>query len=64
MQVKLNCGLIILEFAALIEQLMMDGQYFALEHILKLHADKFRGSPVNHGAQKERGNCPMDSSKK
>ena len=64
MQVKLNCGLIILEFAELTEQLMTDGQYFAQEHILKLRAVKSRGSLVNHGGLKETGNCLMDSSKK
>lgn len=64
MQVKLSCGLTILEFAVLTEQLMTDGHYFALEHIPKLHAVKFRGSPDNHGSLKEIGNCPMDFSRK
>ena len=64
MQVKLNCGLIILEFAELTEQLMMDGQFFVLEHILKLLADKSRGSLVNHGSLKETGNCLIGYSKK
>ena len=64
MQVKLNCGLTILEFAALTEQLMTDGHYFALEHIPKLRAVKFRGSLVSRGALNENGNCPMDFSRK
>ena len=64
MQGRLNCGLTILEFAVLIEQLMTDGHYFVKEHILKLRAVKFRGSRVNHGSLKETGNCLMDFSKK
>lgn len=64
MLVRSNCGLTTLEFVALIKPPMTDGQYFVLEHILKLHAVKFRGSPVNHGNLKETGNCPMDYSKK
>ena len=63
-RVRLNCGLTILEFAELTEQLMMDGQFFVLEHILKLPADKSRGSLVNHGSLKETGNCLMGYSKK
>ena len=63
-QVKLNCGLITLEFAELIKQIMMVGQCSALEHIPKLRAVKFRGSLVSRGALNENGNCPMDFSRK
>ena len=61
---RLNCGRIILEFAELILPCMVSGKFSVLEHILKLHAVKFRGFPVNHGSLKEIGNCPMDFSRK
>ena len=64
MRARSNCGLITLEFVALIKQLMTDGRCFALEHIHKQLVVKFRGSRVNHGSLKETGNCLMDSSKK
>ena len=63
-QVKLNCGLITLEFAVLIKPQMTVGQCFALVLILKQRAVKFRGSLVSRGALNENGNCPMDFSRK
>ena len=63
-QVKLNCGLITLEFAVLIKPQMTVGQCFALVLILKLRAAKFRGFLVNHGNLRDNGNCLMDFSKK
>ena len=53
MRLKLNCGLITLEFAALIKPLTTGGRCSVQEHILKQQGGKFHGFLTSLGYLKE-----------